>query len=798
VIYTPLTELAEAEGSELVFNSRSPKVMEVTPTFYKRDGTVVSGDPVQVQSAEIRYVDFRSLLPANHRHEHDWGGMALSYYGGNREMWAQFRFLGVNDGGSVDEFFVVKDEQRADVQQAAWWMPEKSTAIIALGNITDTPTSATVNFGDGDSQTINLAPHGTEIVRHKHDKGDGPESVAINITGMPGSIIPTGLIASKDGSFNSVIRFYDTKRAKQTNLFANGLRLAGVTPHLTLKNTSASPITAQPKFITLDGVAAGAPVVLPDVTLSAGEATEVNLTPLLQAVRSRHDLDVVSVQIANNGEAGSLIGSLYGINNRSGMNYDTPLRDSGPARSMTGTYPWKVSDDFTTVVYITNISDQQAEFVTQINYDNGKFIGTPGKLKPGETAVFDLQKIRDQQMKDNAGHPLPKDVSLGQFMWAVRGVTNGKLLLIGRAEMVSRSQHISTSYSCNNPCPPYYVLTVDGFPGDFEVAESYGNITAWETAYYDSGFSMGPIASYPTWSVDDPIATFDPNGAHSTTMSCTAVGSTYMTAYAYTTENYAWDGLECIDQQSTYDVSETDPMDVRPVISGPTSLWWFNGETPSGYATQITLTTTSDATSWHWAVVSGSSKVSLSNEDTNSVTITSTGKSDTSNDVGIEVSVNGQVSDQYNITVFAPKRLTYVTEGHVHSDAFGYTSLIQYEIRDQFGSLLPSSVPINEHFTTGVINDYAGTDWIRDNREGGISVPPSGWSDEIKGQQLSRNPIPTPTDPCSPLCGTLVHHFNGEWRVGSTTAGNGVLVQTNTWNRFVDHGSHTNRVSPVP
>ena len=112
-IYIPLIDLPEAQGSELVFNSRSTKEMTVTPTFYKRNGTAIIGAPVNIQSAEIRYVNVRSLLPAGHRHDQDWGGMSLSFYGIPREMWSQFRFLGVNDGSSVDEFFIVPSEQHA-------------------------------------------------------------------------------------------------------------------------------------------------------------------------------------------------------------------------------------------------------------------------------------------------------------------------------------------------------------------------------------------------------------------------------------------------------------------------------------------------------------------------------------------------------------------------------------------------------------------------------------------------------------------------------------------------------------
>jgi hypothetical protein len=86
LIYIPVIDLPEARGGEIVFNSRSPEAMDVTPVFYKRNGETVIADPVRIESAEIRYVNIEDLLPARYRHEKNWGGFALSYYGANRQM----------------------------------------------------------------------------------------------------------------------------------------------------------------------------------------------------------------------------------------------------------------------------------------------------------------------------------------------------------------------------------------------------------------------------------------------------------------------------------------------------------------------------------------------------------------------------------------------------------------------------------------------------------------------------------------------------------------------------------------
>jgi hypothetical protein len=559
-IYIPLIDLPEAQGSEIVFNSRSPQAMNVTPTFYKRDGTVVVGDPVTVQSAEIRYVDIRQLLPEHYRHQRDWGGFSLSYYGFNREMWSQFRFIGVNGGSNVDEFFTVRDESHSDELEAAWWMPKHSEAILALGNLTDNSTTATISFGDDHDRSVHLAPHATEILRYKSEKGERAESAVINVTGAAGSIVSTGVITSKDGTFNSVIRFYSPKLTKQSNLYANGFRVTGNTPHMVLKNTTSSSIAVVPKFIPLAGEGSS-PFILSQVALAPNETTEVDLKPLLRAAKRRPDFDLVSVEVTNWAGPGSIIGSLYGINERTGVNYDIPLRDSGLVRTMTGSYPWKISDDFTTLVYITNISDQKAEFIGQINYDGGHFVIDPRKLAPGETAMFDLEKIRDDQAADNAGAKIPRGASIGQFKWAIHGVTNGKLLLIGRAEMVSRSQNISSSYSCNDPCPPYYFGWMDPLQ-PILIIYNHVNTSAWETATYDSGYSMGPYSVPASWSADSSAISVNPSGSHTTTVGAEEPGDGCVTADMGSQERYSWDGQNCYDNGFADPIGDTGCTEV--------------------------------------------------------------------------------------------------------------------------------------------------------------------------------------------------------------------------------------------
>ena len=140
----------------------------------------------------------------------------------------------------------------------------------------------------------------------------------IESSGQTGRLIPTGFVSSVNGDFGSSIRFADTENIAQPNLYSTNFRLKNTTPHIILKNTASNPVTARPRFLSMSGEGSGV-VELTSLTIPANGTKEVNLTPLVNAARTRQDLDSVSVQIINSGGSGSLIGAANFTNNVTGV-----------------------------------------------------------------------------------------------------------------------------------------------------------------------------------------------------------------------------------------------------------------------------------------------------------------------------------------------------------------------------------------------------------------------------------------------------------------------------------------------
>lgn len=398
----------------------------------------------------MRFVDVLSLIPEEQRNQYNWGGMSLSYTEVFMEAWAQLTLYGVGGRNSVDVLFNVVDAPRSNVREAVWRMPFNGAAAIAMGNYSNTPAPVTLTFSNGETQQFTVAPFATKIItRQSIQSQSEAESVKITSSGQTGRLITTGAMTTTDGNFTSSIRFYDTQNIVQSNLYATNFRLKNSTPYIVLKNTTASAITAQPRFLPTAGEGSGV-VQLSPVTIPANGLKKLNLTPLMNAAATRQDLNSVVVQIINSGTAGSLIGAANTTNNSNGITYDIPLRDSGPMRNSTGGYPVRLDADYTTVLSITNVGSNTAWFTMQINYNGGPYAVEPQQLAPGATKIFDVRKLRDEQTPDNTGVKLPLNLTVGQIRWSAIGEPSTKL--IGRSEVISASGKVSSSYSCNTCC----------------------------------------------------------------------------------------------------------------------------------------------------------------------------------------------------------------------------------------------------------------------------------------------------------------------------------------------------------
>lgn len=211
---------------------------------------------------------------------------------------------------------------------------------------------------------------------------------------------------------------------------------------------------------------------------------------------------------------------------------------------------------------VTNVGDEAAKFHVDIRHTGGSYFLAPRELSAGETATFDLRQMQSGQEKDNKGNVLPQDITSGQFHWSVSPAP-GTPKLMGRAEVVSVAERVSSSYSCPTCCPdsgPYggfgggSTLFIDGFAarsatGDY--IDCYGYATR-----------AGEIYMSRMWIEHSSIASINPTSGYSTEVKGLGVGETILWGEFDFTQ-WDTDGMDCYRWETAALVNE--PIDVIAV-----------------------------------------------------------------------------------------------------------------------------------------------------------------------------------------------------------------------------------------
>lgn len=265
-------------------------------------------------------------------------------------------------------------------------------------------------------------------------------------------------------------------------------------------------------------------------------------------------------------------------------------------------------------------------------------------------------------------------------------------------------------------------------------------------------------------------------------------------------------GPETMGHMDTHFVSPapTPPVPAPPgptpggsvSIGGDSTLWWFDRQSPAGYKTSETLTATASGPgTFLWTVTSGFTKADFGGlpfATGPSVNIRSKKPSAAKEDVIVKVmftSATGGVSvASKKVTVKAPNSLGFLRNVDKTDPTFVYRTEIHYSIKDQFGTILPSVVPINEKFTAPPSSDFPFMNWRR-GAEGGATVSPTDWFDHVQGEIPSK--FPSPVGPTALTRFVPIYHWPGDWRIGSTSIGVGRKVATVTWQKNRGFARHT-------
>jgi hypothetical protein len=131
---------------------------------------------------------------------------------------------------------------------------------------------------------------------------------------------------------------------------------------------------------------------------------------------------------------------------------------------------------------------------------------------------------------------------------------------------------------------------------------------------------------------------------------------------------------------------------------------------------------------------------------------------------------------------------------NTYSGTQGFITDIYYRIYSRIGGVNITGTNINEQFPSSKTS-YQSNNWYYTAY--GSPTPIGSFYDHIcvTGTTVGWRPQPLPIQ-FPPSTNKVDSDFQ-QWYAGTTTVGSGLLVQTDTLVRYIDHGEHQTVVSPT-
>ena len=710
------------------------------------------------------------------------------------------------DGGPIDFHFdgrEVNSELNSGGVEGIWWLPaETSNDFLILSNSSQDAVTAelTLSFPSGMVRQLPLsvAPGHTERLNVRDLLGSVLNGMGgISVTYAKGTLSVAQIVYDETAGFAAIMKLFERDlgekpgshilRAPMMALsqpdpvlaFPQETRLI---PQVLLWNSGAKPVAISPIIDWRNGSASGR-FHHPVIRLSSHQSKIIYIDDLQisQQIPSTAMWGTVTLSYVGTTADVVAVALAYDQTNRYGL--QTPFSE-GTSHLWKGSM-WHVDSAHNTLITTGNGGSEPTTAQVTLFYNEAQGRYRIEKvLSPGQQLWLDIGQLIQNQIPDSDGHTLPPETMTGSY--ELRDVDYQTVGLLYEGKLVIDKTFGHASYGCA-ACCGYNTTAMS--PSSFTGPVGIYNQDLVQAFDGCSGvYDDVTYAAYNWSSANTLVATISQSG----NLHTVSVGSTSDNTFVQLESDIVSHNCPEVTK------NPVQPLSVQPQISGPNTVWWFNGGARMGYSTSITLTA-SGGSGYSWSISKGSNMIKLSATSGSSTNVSSTGTafSSSSTDISVTVTSNGVASNPFYVTSKRPYTLTLGTITYQCDSTWGYDDFFPYTIKDQMGVALPSSVPLNEFWTTGVTDDYTGTNWrrISPGQTTTSSTTPAQFSDEIQGENISLPPVP-PT--ACPSAGRAVEHWGQEWFVGSLTSGSGEAVQTDTIQKNTNDAEVMSIITPVP
>lgn len=710
----------------------------------------------------------------------------------------------------VDEEFAMPDPTLDSSSLRAAGRSKDGSVLLSISSLSQSSQKIGIDCINRNAETffdtITLAPNATLLVQackqdtstspilspnsslfpdnleEQGDGGQGIEAVGIQLVSNagPGRFVAFGF-SRLDTTGNLVlggIPFGDPMLAASSSTVFAGVPVGAADlltggpyqPYASLANFSLRPAHVTIQYSTTSGAAHTSTVIAKQITLQPRRTTTILLADLQGDPGLRNSF-IVSSDLA----PGDLAASMASNVSDGEAEVELLGKDGQESENM-GAHPWSIAEGDDSTLLLFNHTNQQQNTIVTVFSDKSPW-RKQMKLAPFETAALSLGDLISNEIADDAGEVLSKDVVQGEIQWTMGqvGTITGRLLLSNKIAGMARTFSCqSYSVLCGASIVPTNTSLNVGAKTSFSL--NYSSCLAFNLTAC-SGSSGGSVSPLYSWNWGGGLSASCGN-SYVCSVTGTSPGPTTVTGTVYT--NYCR-------------LPATSNVTVKPSISGGNTVWWFNGQNPNSSSNPISVTlTSSGGSSTNWSVTQADTKVTLSSTSGAQITVTSTGThfSGAVGDISIKATANGVASDPFTMTARTPWKMVLRSRNTTcFSSPQTYSTTISYDVHDNLDTLISSDIFWNE--TLSAAQCQNGSNWCNYQIiSGGADSNPV--QDLLEPPDLNTVPAPNPSPTCSGQgSGTTRYRAIPQTlRVGTNTTGAGVNVQSDTLGYYIDHGQH--------
>jgi hypothetical protein len=611
--------------------------LEVVPVLYMADGTRYELSPLKLPTSGESNVSvneaLRSAPTTVAAHLSEFGSASLEYrhsFPGVASATVEildvprsliFTYCFGPSGGTPGPHTV----------EGVWWKHDPDiTGFVGLANTTSHALEADLALVDADgeestersftldSRTVKLVDL-EEMWERLPSRPKGRGGIRVRYEGASGDLLITGGLQNDAIGYSATIPFLFRESAPvevAPHTYASVGMMIGkpdpmmgfpattrFAPYAVIRNTTEDRLSVTSSIVYTNN---GQPVTvpLPLKPLRPLSTEEIDLKALMAASGLRSFDGMINLTFAFNGRPGDLLISTGSVD-QTGTYVFAVQPEAAKISAGKEIAFWSVADGSDTMISLWNPLNAAQNMAVTFHYADGSGeYRLPVHLPAKVDTMISVAELKMMGRPDLNGKTFSATAQEGSATVTNLADPHGDLTVVVNAGTFN----VQTA-TCGGGCTLCSGLTSVIVSGAGSVA--VGSTTQFSaTAYYSSG-SSGDVTFGASWTTSNSsIANVNAAGV----VSGVSPGSAWITA--------SYDGRlgGVCPVPPTYDggcptgtvSSDPQSVTVKPTISGPNTLWWFNGlgAGVSGYATQITLTASSGGTgtSYQWAITAGSDK----------------------------------------------------------------------------------------------------------------------------------------------------------------------------------------------